>query len=86
MVFGEMLFNLSIRKFLDFDFRHSLDLLEILLKLSEVKKLSNNVAALIRKPMSNIPDILVLALIQLQVYSFQVKFFTRNIFLFILEI
>ncbi|VDN52522.1 unnamed protein product [Dracunculus medinensis] len=52
---------------------HSLDLLEILLKLSEVKKLSNNVAALIRKPMSNIPDILVLALIQLQPQAFEIR-------------
>lgn len=54
-----------------YQFRRCLDLVDTLLRLGEVRKFVNNVMSILLKPVSSCPDVLLLALLQIQVCSFR---------------
>lgn len=64
-----------VNSFLDnfrdlFNFRRCLDLVDTLVRLGEVRKLVNGVMSILQKPTSACPDVLLLALLQMQVGYF----------------
>lgn len=52
------------------NFRRCLDLVDTLVRLGEVRKLVNGVMNILHKPTNACPDVLLLALLQMQVCYF----------------